>query len=464
VTEVSYRPMQKAGIGAAYAALRSGERGYLLWWDPGMGKTLATLTEAKLLQAQRVLVVTNVAGLGVWAREIQKWTPGAGYSVIRGKDQPYQLYARTDESYPTYVITNYDQVRSRDKGRTFSILNKMRFDLMVLDESQYIAAPDSQQQRSVTQLAKRADKILLLSGTPANNAFGWWTQFRLIDPNNPLWKQSHGSYKKQVAYVGGPAGNWVEGYRQDVIDTIVMPQMARLTHRASIEELQLPEPIETPITVRLSPKERRVYQEMEQNFFADLGDGAVADANIVLTKAMRLHQITGGFVTNTNGESAEVGRTKLDVCLDLIRDRPDQKIIVACRFTAELRALGIALTKMGRPWQIIDGTVSAGNRAQIENNFQHPSSYVKSVLLLQYKAGGTALTLTAAKTLVLYSLNPSTIDLRQMIGRVYRIGQTTNVQVLPLLAENTVDVRLWEGLKLNLERVELARYLARRSA
>lgn len=86
------------------------------------------------------------------------------------------------------------------------------------------------------------------------------------------------------------------------------------------------------------------------------------------------------------------------------------------------------------------------------------------VLLLQYKAGGTALTLTKAKTLILYSLNPSTIDLRQMIGRVYRIGQTTNVQVLPLLAENTVDVRLWHGLKLNLEHVELARYLARRDA
>lgn len=459
MVNVTYRPTQKAGIAAAYAALKSGERGYLLWHDPGLGKTLSTITLAKLLEAKSVLVITNVAGLGVWAREIQKWTPGAGYVIARtdGGDSR----CRTDGNYPQYTTTNYDQIRNR-KG-LFARLNRETYDLLVIDESQYCAAPDSQQQRSVTQLAKRCDKILLLSGTPANNALGWWTQFRLIDPSNPLWAQRHSSYKAQVARLGGPNGNWVEGYRQDVIDTVVMPQMARLTHRASIEELQLPEPIETLVTFRLDPKESKVYQGMEQNFFADLDGGGLTDANIVLTQSLRLHQITGGFVTDTNGQSQQIGRSKLDICLDLIRDRPHQKIIVACRFLAELVAIRTELAKMQRHHMTIQGETPGHLRAEIEDHFQADDA-ANTVLLLQYKAGGTALTLTKAKTLILYSLNPSTIDLRQMIGRVYRIGQTTNVQVLPLLAENTVDVRLWHGLKLNLEHVELARYLARRDA
>lgn len=461
MVSVTYRPTQKAGIAAAYAALKSGERGYLLWHDPGLGKSLSTLTLAKLLGAQRVLLITNVAGLGVWAREIQKWTPGAGYQILRYGER--DAVTPLADIYPMYVITNYDQIRDRSRGRIFSQIQGQKFDLLVVDESQYIAAPDSQQQRSVTQLAKRCDKVLLLSGTPANNALGWWTQFRLIDPSNPLWAQRHSSYKAQVARLGGPNGNWVESYRQDVIDTVVMPQMARLTHRASIEELQLPEPIETLVTFRLDPKESKVYRDMEQNFFADLDGGGLTDANIVLTQSLRLHQITGGFVTDTNGQSQQVGRSKLDICLDLIRDRPHQKIMVACRFLAELTAIGEALIGMGRPFECIQGSVPAHWRAEIEDKFQSEQE-PGMVLLLQYKAGGTALTLTKAKTLILYSLNPSTIDLRQMIGRVYRIGQTTNVQVLPLLAENTVDVRLWHGLKLNLEHVELARYLARRDA
>ena len=45
--------------------------------SPGMGKTLTALTYARMVEAKRVLVLTNLTGTGVWRAETRTWWPQA---------------------------------------------------------------------------------------------------------------------------------------------------------------------------------------------------------------------------------------------------------------------------------------------------------------------------------------------------------------------------------------------------
>jgi SNF2 family DNA or RNA helicase len=84
------------------------------------------------------------------------------------------------------------------------------------------------------------------------------------------------------------------------------------------------------------------------------------------------------------------------------------------------------------------------------------------ILLLQYQAGGTSITLTAADAMIFLSMTPSVIEHQQIAARIHRIGTTTHVQYLYLLAEGTVDQDLHNGLKAKADVVALTSLLRRR--
>jgi Helicase conserved C-terminal domain len=108
---------------------------------------------------------------------------------------------------------------------------------------------------------------------------------------------------------------------------------------------------------------------------------------------------------------------------------------------------------------IIDGRVPPAARAALLTAFR--SSAQPMLMLIQPRSGGVSTNdLVAADCLINYSLEPSNIVWQQLIGRVYRSGQTTHVQIVTLLAAGTVDGPLYEGLRRNMDRTDLAQYLA----
>ncbi len=66
------------------------------------------------------------------------------------------------------------------------------------------------------------------------------------------------------------------------------------------------------------------------------------------------------------------------------------------------------------------------------------------VFLISLRAGGTGLNLTGADTVILYDLwwNPAVED--QATGRAHRFGQKNVVQVIRLIAEGTIEERIYE--------------------
>lgn len=459
---ISLFPWQRDGIQQAVETLQQ-SGGYYLEWDPGMGKTLGALIITKLIGVERVVVICPKVGLGVWKNQIRRWWPQAGGAIINRQG--------TVESWrgtPFFLITNYDQIRQRrsggklnvDSGRALRRLLDQRPQLVILDEAHAVKSISSAQHKAARALCAVADYRLMLSGTPAHSPLDWHPQYNLLVPLDPYWGRSYTAYKQTVAIphprilgaINTRAGD--NGFRPQA-KWLAQERRVPYTHVARSDEMHVPEPIFTEVPVELTPHERQVYRQMDRNLFAETNDGETISAPIALTKFLRLHQITGGFVGTESGAVAEVGDSKLEACLALLDERSHQKVIVACRFRAEIEALSKRLGD--RPFDVITGNTPGPQRSEIEQRFQTTDQ--PQVLLLQYRAGGVSLTLTAAKTMILFSFEPSVIAYRQMIGRGYRIGSETNLEVLPLLATDSIDERLYDGLRQGLDSVDLVRFL-----
>ena len=453
---------QKAGIAFVVTQWDQQEGAYLTW-PPGGMKTRTTI-EAVRLQAKRlnrplkVLVLCPKVAKGVWAQELERWV-----SASRQVDVPVifgdsALQRRADGTL--WLITNYDQIINKTKEK---VLAKWGADVLVLDEAHYCASISSARSRAVARLAKKIHYHLLLSGTPSDNPWGWYPQYRLIaSPTDPVWsQQTYTAYKNRITLFAGPMMPWrdknrgANGYDPEYLE-VAKQAAARYSHVIDKSVLNLPEPVTTVVPITLSPSEMKAYEQMEHDLFVEFKDtDTVADAPSVLTKILRLQQITGGFVADTEHGIHRFGTSKLDACMELVEERvgAGQKVVIVARYREDCAALQKAMkVKYGT----INGDTSDKDRADIMASFQTGSLMV---VILQPRAGGVAISLSAASAMIIYSAEVSSIVMEQVIGRCWRPGQTGHLQILPLLVPHSVDSDLWGALQNKMEYTSLVKLL-----
>ncbi|HEY1295435.1 MAG TPA: DEAD/DEAH box helicase [Chloroflexota bacterium] len=460
------RPWQIEGATAAIQALDQFGGAYLQW-DPGMGKTLGTLAIARYLKLERIVVVCPVVAKGVWVREIHKWWPGARAVDIANMDA-------IESDWPTFVLVSYDKLIDpvpADPRKVRTLLGRDRLhtllrwtpDLAIFDEAHYIKDYKTKRSRAAAKLAAGCRYRLLLSGTPAHSPLDWWQQYRIIDGRHPMWSQAFQRYREDVLVLTGPNGNWPKRgpdgrpMMKPGAQNRILNAMAPYTHHADASLVHLPEPIESLVPVPLSPTETKHYREMAKYLRTEIDPDTEAQAMIVLTKMLRLSQITAGFVTDEHGVVRDLGTSKLDACLELLEERSHQKVVVSCRFAHDIQRLSRALEARKVDFKKIDGGTPEKQRPGIEDWFQKTPG--PKVLLLQQRAGGVAITLSEADCLIFFTLENSVVAWRQTWGRVWRIGQKGHVQIMYLLGNNTQDEVQLVGLKEGANMVTLARMM-----
>ena len=98
--------------------------------------------------------------------------------------------------------------------------------------------------------------------------------------------------------------------------------------------------------VDLEPKAMKLYEQIEDESYADLKSAEVTVLN-VLTKILRLSQITGGHLTDDDKSCHIVSTAKLDALSDIIdtMQNENRKLAVIARFTAELDDIETLLQK-----------------------------------------------------------------------------------------------------------------------
>ncbi|KAK9333501.1 SNF2 family N-terminal domain-containing protein [Lipomyces starkeyi] len=154
----------------------------------------------------------------------------------------------------------------------------------------------------------------------------------------------------------------------------------------------------------------------------------------------------------SQGIVGTVPSAKIVHLLSVIKSDPMRKTIIFSQFTTMLDIIEPFLRNQGIFFVRYDGSMRPQNRVQsLENLANNPQV---TVLLCSLKCGALGLNLTCASRVLLVDpwWNPMVSE--QAIDRVHRIGQTRDVDVYEITAENTVEERI---LKLQEQKRQLAR-------
>jgi SNF2 family DNA or RNA helicase len=243
--------------------------------------------------------------------------------------------------------------------------------------------------------------------------------------------------------MGGWQGKQVVAYQ----NTEELAERFRsIAYECGADVVSLPETVDTTRAVQLGPKAARLYRDISRDFWAGVESGEVTASN-ALTRGLRLQQITGGSVGLDLGEGEyakdrrveHVDTAKQDALGEVLSDLPEgEPVVVFARFTADLDAIHSAAKAAGAE------SLELSGRRREHEAWQRGAA---SVLAVQMQAGGVGVDLTRARVCVYYSLSWSLGEYLQSRKRTHRPGQTRNVLYVHLVAEGTIDERVYRALE-----------------
>ena len=428
--------------------------GFGLLFEMGCGKTLTAVAIMGALYRQRkitrVLVVAPSSVCSVWPHDLAAFAafPYEVRVLLGEKKQRLEaLHSLTD--YPNtanrllVAVINYEATH---REGIFEALDGYAADLIICDESQRIKNPRAAQSRAVQMLGDRAACRLILSGTPVqNSAIDLYSQYRFLDPG--VFGANFYAFRNRYCQMGGYGGHEVVGFQH--MDELVRKEHSIALRVTKAECLDLPAQTFVRRYVELEPAARRLYDQIARASCAELESGGRVTASIVLTRLLRLMQLTGGFVQPDGSDRAQqAGSAKLDALADILEEyvqEAGQKLVVFARFCPEIATICQLLEQRGIRYGRIDGEVPMDQRGAIVETFQQDPGV--KVFVAQIQTAGLGITLHAASAAVFYSLDFNYANYAQALARIHRIGQAQPVTYIHLLAENTVDEQVLDALE-----------------
>lgn len=436
-------------------SLRS--RGAALLMEMGTGKSLTAIAVTGALFDEtricRVLIVAPLSILGVWSEEFDKFADfNYDLVVLSGSSAKKTDTLRHMNADKLQVaVINYESAWRLERE-----LAAWHPDLIIADEGHKIKTHNISASKAMHRLGAGARYRMLLTGTPVTNkAIDIFSEYKFLAPQ--IFGMSFYAFRNRYFEMVG-YGNHTPVLKRSMEQELTV-RMHSIAFRATKAEcLDLPETTDIVRKVELEPNAMRIYSNLVKDSYAELTKGEVTITN-VLTKLLRLSQLTGGFIGSDESTTTErVSSAKLDVLEDIIDSalEENKKLVIIARFVAELHAICKLLDKKGIQHSLIMGSVHSRDEqvAQFQTN---PEVHV---FVGQIATAGLGITLTAASTMVFYSLDYSMSNFEQTKARIHRAGQRMPCTYIYLTAKGTVDEKVLKALKTkaNLARTLVDNY------
>ncbi|MED1785322.1 SNF2 helicase associated domain-containing protein [Brevibacillus fortis] len=399
--------------------------GGILADDMGLGKTLQSITFLLSVlpeireQKLPAIIVAPASLLYNWQNEIKKFAPNIRSVIVDGtKEERNQIV--NELSQIDVLITSYPLLR-RDHAQ----FEEHSFHTLILDEAQTFKNYVTQTAQIVKRI--KAKHRFALTGTPVENRVEeLWSIYDVVFPE---------LFPARKEFLDLPR------------DTIAKRTRPFLLRRLKTEVLkELPAKIETLQSARLLPEQKKLYvaylAQLQQETVKHLYNKGFQKNRIkILAGLTRLRQICchpALFVKEYDGGSA-----KLEQLFEIIGEckNAGKRVLLFSQFTEMLGMIGRELGYHGVPFFYLDGQTPVAERLDLCNRFNEGE---RDLFLMSLKAGGTGLNVTGADTVILYDLwwNPAVEQ--QAADRAHRIGQKKVVQVIRLVAEGTVEEKMYE--------------------
>ncbi len=406
--------------------------GGLLADDMGLGKThqaLALLQRAVRDGAQGLRLVICPASVVLnWAEKIDRFFEGLDYAVYYGPQRDLEESGKSGLILTTYGVVRQDQVQ----------LQKLSFDLIILDEIQYLKNRNTATHQSIIGLNSRVK--IGLTGTPVENSLQDLRS--LFDICLPGLLGSEREFDRRYVQ---PITEADDIEVRDRLGRLIHPFILRRNRRQVLTEL--PDIIEDDRICELSDDQIGLYREiienreMEMEWLMDETE-AIPYMNI-LAMITRLKQICNHpFLVQGSGDPGAYTSGKWDLFVELTEEllAAEMKFVVFSQYTGMLELIEKYLLKAGIGYCSLKGDMPAGKRQKMITTFNNdPDCRVFCASLL---AGGVGIDLTGAQAVIHYDRwwNPAKEE--QATSRVHRMGQKHVVQVFRLITRGTLEEKI----------------------
>ena len=419
----------------------------------GTGKSLTAIAVAGTLYQEgkinRVLIVAPLSILGVWKEEFEKFAKvDFELFVLTGtitkKTETLKAFQRDKLQV---AVINYESAWRMEKE-----LLAWNADLIIADEGHKIKTHNISASKTMHRLGLKARYRLLLTGTIiTNKAIDVFSQYKFLNPT--VFGQSFYTFRNRYFDMVG-YGNYTPVLKASM-ETEFTQKLHSIVYRVTKAEcLDLPEMTDVIRKVELEPAAEKMYRTLIQDSYASLENSEITATNI-LTKLLRLSQLTGGFIgTDDDSKVHNVSSAKLRVLEDIIDEvlQEGQKLVIIARFIPEIDAICNLLDKKAIKFALVKGSIK--DRAGEVSRFQ--SDPEVQIFVGQIATAGLGITLTAASTMVFYSLDYSMSNFEQAKARIHRAGQKYPCTYLYLIAKGTIDEKVLMALR---KKVGLAKML-----
>lgn len=441
-----------------------GQEGYAFLMEMGTGKTKVMIDEIGLKYTdEKIDAAVIVAPKGVYAnwssREIPTHLgePAASRAMIylwdnyRNSRSEWEAKRLLEWEGLAILVINIEAISSSTKAQKYleKFLAKRRV-YMAVDESTTIKNPTAMRTKILTKMGLRALYRRIATGSPVTRSpLDFFAQFNFVKAGSLgtsnwfAFRNRYGVIQSKV--FGGRSVQVVSGYQN--LDELT-ERVGRLSYRVLKEEcLDLPPKVYQRVEVELSPEQRKIYAEMRDDAFAELGEnGEFVSATIVLTQLTRLHQIVCGHVKDADGFTHSIPNKRVDALMEILEERSGKTIIWAnyrhniAEITNRLaREYGEGSYAEYHGGQNLDESQEAIRRFREDPDCEF--------FVATQSKGGYGITLVEANFVVYFSNNYDLEKRLQSEDRTHRSGQTKSVTYVDIVAPGTVDQKIIDALR-----------------
>lgn len=439
-------PYQKAGV--AYAA---NARRCFIADDMGLGKTMQAIGTLEYVHDSYPVVVTCPPTLVLnWRDEVNKWLPHRRVAVVANRSE---FPEKGTYDYLIIGYSNIDHWQNQLKGhRSY-----------VYDESHYAKTPTAKRTKAAIKMARSAPKeglVLCLTGTPiTNRPAEYASQLDILGQLNKfggLW----GFYRRYCGAFRDRFGQWhIEG-SSNLDELNEMLRSNCYIRRIKSEVLsELPAVRHSKIVVEPSAAAMKEYLKAEE----DIIEYLVARAKEI-AKELGQSPYSAAVQARIRAESNEhlvrisvlrrlAAKAKMESVNEWIDSKlaNGDKVVVA----AHHREIVDAIAKKYGGLKI-QGGMTAEDVQEHKNLFQTGSIDDAPVISLSMQAAKTGHTLTAAQDVLFVELPWTPADVDQTYSRCHRLGQKGSVIATYILAQGTIDEKIYDLIKSKRNVVNMA--------
>lgn len=415
---------------AIHLGLQNKQFAYFM--EMGTGKTKVILDLIgyylpKIREFKRpVLIICPVSVMYNWERQVKIHRPELKVKVLSGST----MNKETDLLFDADIfVVNYESA-----WRIYDPLSKIKWGIMVLDESTRIKNRAAKQAKAIIKLGGLASRRYILTGTPSpNSPLELFNQVKFLDPT--IFGDNWYFFRNRYCIMGGYGGYQVLGFRN-------LEELSRkisgISYRVLKSEcLDLPDKIFKQYRLPMGDAQAKAYEELSEDLVTEVA-GTEIRTEVVLAKLTKLRQIASGFVYLPDGKVHNFENNKSVKLGEILEEHAKtHKFVIWTCFKEEMEMVKKLLDEKRLKYEYLDGSISHAARGFRIASFQDDPTV--RVFLANQRSGGIGIDLFAADYCIFFSNDYSPEIRLQAEDRLHRIGQSNHVTYIDLISKSSID-------------------------